>query len=63
VEEKARSDPLTQEREVDRRNGIEESESTPIDTDFVVVAYYESMKRDLKTRPIYDCRDDERLKN
>ena len=24
--------------------------------------YYESMKRELKTRPIYDCRCDERLK-
>ncbi len=24
--------------------------------------YYESMKRDLKTRPIYECRCDERLK-
>ena len=27
--------------------------------DFV---YYDSMKRELKTRPIYDCRYDERLK-
>ncbi len=24
--------------------------------------YYESTKRELKTRPIYDCRCDERLK-
>jgi hypothetical protein len=24
--------------------------------------YYESMKREIKTRPIYDCRCDERLK-
>ena len=24
--------------------------------------YYESMKRELKTRPIYECRCDERLK-
>ena len=29
-------------------------------TDFVV--YYESMKRELKTRPLYECRCDERLK-
>ncbi len=28
----------------------------------VRLVYYESMKRDLKTRPIYDCRCDERLK-
>ena len=26
------------------------------------VVYYESMKRELKTRPIYECRYDERLK-
>ncbi len=26
------------------------------------VVYYESMKRDLKTRPLYECRCDERLK-
>jgi hypothetical protein len=26
------------------------------------VVYYESIKRDLKTRPIYECRCDERLK-
>jgi hypothetical protein len=24
--------------------------------------YYESMKRELQTRPIYECRSDERLK-
>ena len=27
-----------------------------------VVVYYESMKRKLKTRPLYECRCDERLK-
>jgi hypothetical protein len=27
-----------------------------------VVDYYESIKRELKTRPIYECRCDERLK-
>ncbi len=27
-----------------------------------VVVYYESLKRELKTRPIYECRCDERLK-
>jgi hypothetical protein len=27
-----------------------------------VFVYYESIKRELKTRPIYDCRCDERLK-
>ena len=27
-----------------------------------LVVYYESIKRELKTRPIYDCRCDERLK-
>ncbi len=26
------------------------------------VVYYESIKRELKTRPIYECRCDERLK-
>ena len=26
------------------------------------VVYYESTKRELKTRPIYECRFDERLK-
>ena len=26
------------------------------------VVYCESMKREIKTRPIYDCRGDERLK-
>ena len=26
------------------------------------VVYYESMKRELKTRPLYECRCDERLK-
>jgi hypothetical protein len=26
------------------------------------LVYYESMKRELKTRPIYECRCDERLK-
>ena len=26
------------------------------------VVYYESIKRDLKTKPIYECRCDERLK-
>jgi hypothetical protein len=26
------------------------------------VLYYQSIKRELKTRPIYDCRCDERLK-
>ena len=30
-------------------------------TGFLVV-YYESLKRELKTKPIYDCRCDERLK-
>jgi hypothetical protein len=29
---------------------------------FTGVVYYESMKRELKTRPIYECRCDERLK-
>ena len=29
---------------------------------FILVVYYESLKRDLKTRPIYECRCDERLK-
>ena len=33
----------------------------PIPFDMCVV-YYESMKRELKTRPIYECRCDERLK-
>jgi hypothetical protein len=28
----------------------------------VQVVYYESMKRKLQTRPVYDCRYDERLK-
>ena len=28
----------------------------------VSVVYYESIKRELKTRPIYECRCDERLK-
>jgi hypothetical protein len=27
-----------------------------------MVVYYESIKRELKTRPIYECRCDERLK-
>jgi hypothetical protein len=27
-----------------------------------IVVYYESMKRELKTRPMYECRCDERLK-
>ncbi len=27
-----------------------------------IVVYYESIKRELKTRPIYKCRYDERLK-
>ena len=27
-----------------------------------IVVYYESMKREVKTRPIYECRCDERLK-
>ncbi len=27
-----------------------------------IVVYYESIKRELKTRPIYECRCDERLK-
>jgi hypothetical protein len=27
-----------------------------------MIVYYESRKRDLKTRPTYDCRCDERLK-
>ena len=27
-----------------------------------IVVYYETIKRDLKTRPIYECRCDERLK-
>ena len=27
-----------------------------------LVVYYESMKRELKTRPTYECRCDERLK-
>ena len=26
------------------------------------IVYYESMKRELQTRPIYECRCDERLK-
>jgi hypothetical protein len=26
------------------------------------IVYYESIKRELKTRPIYECRCDERLK-
>ena len=29
---------------------------------FQNVVYYESMKRELKTRPTYECRCDERLK-
>jgi hypothetical protein len=28
----------------------------------LVFVYYESMKRELKTRPIYECLSDERLK-
>jgi hypothetical protein len=28
----------------------------------IFVVYYESMKRELKIRPIYECRCDERLK-
>ena len=28
----------------------------------IVVVYYESMNRELKTRPVYECRYDERLK-
>ncbi len=28
----------------------------------VFIVYYESMKRELKTRPLYECRWDERLK-
>ena len=28
----------------------------------VLVVYYESIKRELKTRPIYECQCDERLK-
>ena len=28
----------------------------------IKVVYYESIKRELKTRPIYECRCDERLK-
>ena len=27
-----------------------------------IVVYYESIKRELKTKPIYECRCDERLK-
>ena len=27
-----------------------------------IVVYYESIKRELKTRPIYECRCDERIK-
>jgi hypothetical protein len=29
---------------------------------FSFVVYYESIKRELQTRPIYECRSDERLK-
>ena len=29
----------------------------------LLVVYYESRKRELKTRPIYECRYDERLKS
>ena len=32
----------------------------PFSLSFVV--YYESIKRELQTRPIYECRSDERLK-
>ncbi len=28
----------------------------------LLVVYYESIKRELKTKPIYECRCDERLK-
>jgi hypothetical protein len=28
----------------------------------ILVVYYESIKREVKTRPIYECRCDERLK-
>lgn len=28
----------------------------------IIVVYYESIKRESKTRPIYECRCDERLK-
>jgi hypothetical protein len=31
------------------------------DTDETFFVYYESMNRELKTRPIYECRCDERL--
>ena len=31
--------------------------------DIRLVVYYESIKRELKIRPIYQCRYDERLKN
>ena len=30
--------------------------------DYKIIVYYESMKRQLKTRPLYECRCDERLK-
>jgi hypothetical protein len=29
---------------------------------YMSLVYYESIKREVKTRPIYDCRCDERLK-
>ena len=35
---------------------------TQVATFLRAVVYYESMKRKLKTRPLYECRCDERLK-
>ena len=39
---------------------LEEVNSIPSYTKFFVV-YYESIKRELKIKPIYECRCDERL--
>jgi hypothetical protein len=41
---------------------VEESQRFPIQGVRRFLVYYESIKRELKIKPIYECRCDERLK-
>ena len=42
---------------------VSEEGGDGVGVDLVFVVYYESIKRELKTKTVYGCRCDERIKN
>ncbi len=57
-----RSDRVIKIVSVDNRRVISTAQTTFGEKQKLKFVYYESMKRKLKTRPLYECQYDERLK-